>query len=394
MSVMTHQFSPDTGLHLLHERVHALRRLTDHGIPCILWGVDALNIAHNVRLTPSDHEILVPDDMLYAAASILRQSGIYKTTREQAKDYVVNDLPRRGEYAVPRSYRLVNTAISEQDRLKFIEPRHILLLPQSYYNVNTSSVSRFQSLVPPLAPENKDILIPKYNTMLEGLAHFIIYPPTGCFQPFSKQVIYIRRLLDSRLDPGGTAMHADISHEILSEITTEDAMWYMHISLLHGTYPEGDRIELYARHKGRARTQTEERILLGCMFPDQCDERLSLIQKKKNFGHQTILMNFHNQSRVLDNDSKIIQYATPNVKYCLSTLFEGLQITARKVHATSSASALDDNYRQFRHTPAITANGKMLDFFQFLLKWQCGEQISLFGQSASGSLTFVAATAP
>ncbi|KAF9484776.1 hypothetical protein BDN70DRAFT_872022 [Pholiota conissans] len=280
---MRYEFRFDSTPDVIHERLAPLRCLIEQGIPCILWGIDALSYAHNVLHAPSDQEILVPDTLLDAAALSLTQDEKYEITTEPCKDYVAKCLPHQGEFAFPRNIRLVNTSISAEDHLKFIAPRHILLLPQSYYGLDTQSSSRFQSLVPPLRlyPANKDILVPKYHTMLEGLVHFCIYPPTGHYYQYPRQEYLIRQLIDKRWQ---NRLQMEVAREILSEITTEDCAWYMHIKLLHAG-PNDEEIDQYTHCKGLSRTRAQERALFGCTSSG-CDKQLSLFGQR--FGPQTI----------------------------------------------------------------------------------------------------------
>ncbi|RXW25558.1 hypothetical protein EST38_g351 [Candolleomyces aberdarensis] len=60
-----------------HERLFSLRDSTAQGIPCILWGEDALHFAHGVPVSSYLQTILVPDDVLEEAATILLIKGSY-----------------------------------------------------------------------------------------------------------------------------------------------------------------------------------------------------------------------------------------------------------------------------------------------------------------------------
>jgi hypothetical protein len=251
-------------LEIQQKRFASLRQLIAREIPCILWGEDALTFGHNVwswrtlehttgTAKPShfDQQILVPDELLDAAATVLEE-GEYKRTSEPDKEYV-RYFGDRADYALPKSIRLRHVDTSEEYGLKphaiFPIPRYILLLPQSYYALDTRSASRFKSLVPPLDSSNADILVPNYNTFLEGLIHFWMYPPTGGrWTPlqFSNDD-YIDDLI--RLRRKGKC---DFRREILSEIETEDCAWYLgqrFYSLRFRHYQRRDNLEEYKRQK-------------------------------------------------------------------------------------------------------------------------------------------------
>ncbi|KAF8149942.1 hypothetical protein B0H34DRAFT_731808 [Crassisporium funariophilum] len=238
-----------------HDRLVALRQLTAHGIPCILWGEDALSFAHSVPTLLFDQQILVPDELLDAAAIILEE-GKYKRTSTPNRKYIEHHSPHKGAYAFPRSIRLLHPDIPDEDPYKFWPiPQHILLLPQSYYGLDARSASRFQSLVPPLDSSNAGILVPKYNTFLEGLVEFIMNPPTGQWQGASKLTheTFIGYLTLYRVKPDVDVAPPvelrPIERDILSEIQTEECAWYMDIRLRQRSFVRVNAIQEYKRQK-------------------------------------------------------------------------------------------------------------------------------------------------
>ncbi|RDB21533.1 hypothetical protein Hypma_011931 [Hypsizygus marmoreus] len=239
-----------------HDRLAALRQLTAHGIPCILWGEDALSFAHSVPTMLFDQQILVPDDSLEAAAIILEE-GKYKRTSTPNRSYVERSGPHKGGYAFPRSIRLLHSDIPDEDPYQLEPiPQHILLLPQSYYGLDAArSAFRFQSLVPPLDSSNAGILVPKYNTFLEGLVEIIMNPPTGYCHKASKarHDVFIGYLTLYRIKPDldlpEPADLRPIERDILSELQTEDCAWYMDIWLSKRDSVRTDAIDEYKRRK-------------------------------------------------------------------------------------------------------------------------------------------------
>ncbi|KAF8066808.1 hypothetical protein FPV67DRAFT_1209553 [Lyophyllum atratum] len=240
-----------------HARLVALRQLTANGIPCILWGEDALSFAHSVPTALFDQQILVPDELLEAAATILEE-GKYKRTSEFKRNHTEFSGPLAGVYAFPRSIRLLHHDIPDPDDpyKRWPIPQHILLLPQSYYGLDARfEASRFQSLVPPLDPSNANILVPKYNTFLEGCVEFIMNPPTGHWLRMSKAThdIFIEYLTLYRVKPDvdlpEPAELRPVEYDILSEIQTEDCAWYMDIRLSKRDFVRIDAIQEYKRQK-------------------------------------------------------------------------------------------------------------------------------------------------
>ncbi|KAF8162658.1 hypothetical protein B0H34DRAFT_671840 [Crassisporium funariophilum] len=95
---------------LQHARLVALRQLTANDIPCILWSKEAFSFVHS--------QILVPDELLEAAATILEE-GKYKRTSTPNRNYIEFSGPRAGPhagaYAFPRSIRLLDHDIPDPD---------------------------------------------------------------------------------------------------------------------------------------------------------------------------------------------------------------------------------------------------------------------------------------
>nr|VWO98559.1 Uncharacterized protein [Ganoderma boninense] len=219
-----------------HQRLIALRQLTSRGIPCILWGEDALNYVHSVPTSLFDQQILVPDELLQSASAVLQEGPYYPVPfTEHYFDYFGQHI---GNSAFPLGILLKHPGIPDNEPYKLDPlPGYILLLPQSYFGLDVRSKERFQSLVPPLPPSNADILAPKFNTLLEGLVAFNLNPPIPNETPHAKarvmNDIFIGYLLRYRVkyeDDGDTPPPKEIIPEeraILDELQTEDARWYI-----------------------------------------------------------------------------------------------------------------------------------------------------------------------
>ncbi|KAF9484780.1 hypothetical protein BDN70DRAFT_797022, partial [Pholiota conissans] len=158
-----------------------------------------------------DQQILVPDVLLDTAAAVLEEK--YRTTSEPNRSYLIRYWPHKGDYAFPKSVRLEHLAMLESEPYKFYPTFRNILLPQSYFGLDATALSRFQSLVPPLDASNAGILVPKYHTILEGLVHFIM----GRWGSLRFYDNFIDYLLHYRIPEDFY-----IKQEIYSEIQAED----------------------------------------------------------------------------------------------------------------------------------------------------------------------------
>ncbi|KAF9484775.1 hypothetical protein BDN70DRAFT_872021 [Pholiota conissans] len=212
----------------LQQRIAPLKKLVDRGIPCILWGDDALKFAHNVTpICYSDLHILVPDTLLDSAGATLVDDGTYDRTTIPSEKYVelFGEL-NAGEYAFPRSVRLVHRTVPCRWAEYSEVPRHILLVPESYYGFEVQShIGEFKSFCPPLdLAAYRDVLVPEFHTMLEGLVHFSMYPPTGHEHCLFSDNEFITGLLEARMRG---RKREEVQQEIMDEIETEDCAWFM-----------------------------------------------------------------------------------------------------------------------------------------------------------------------
>ncbi|KAF8643059.1 hypothetical protein AX16_009227 [Volvariella volvacea WC 439] len=252
-----------------HDRLVALRHLIKAGIPCILWGEDALRFAHNVPTYLFDQHILVPDDAMPEASSIVEGLGKYEKApfTEFYLEFPEGSHP--GAPAYPGGIFFTHSDIPQSDRYKlYPTPRNILLIPQSYYDMNILSTSRFQTLheLTPFDPLNEKILIPKYHTFLEGLVHATMYPPTGYlhYALQDRHNTYISYLLLYRIQPPEARTRSGpllpVEKEILSEIQTEDCLWYMTESVLGRKVISYKAIAKYVEEKNKASAVQSESV--------------------------------------------------------------------------------------------------------------------------------------
>lgn len=250
-----------------YTRLEPLKQLASRNIPCILWGEDVLNFAYGVPTSLFDQQIIVPDALLQSASAVVRE-GPYTPT-VPAWDYVEKDGPRKGTSPFPEAIRLKHSDVPDDgDSHLGWTPEHILLLPQSYFGLDFQSSERFKLLPIPLDRFNPGILIPNYNTFLEGLVYFIMNPPTGWDNPHRrgkmKHDILIGYLIEWRVrydfdDVDAPPPKRELLPEeekILSELTTDEARWYINFSFWERRFPKFDDIREYRGGVSRSSSGT------------------------------------------------------------------------------------------------------------------------------------------
>jgi hypothetical protein len=104
-------------------------------------------------------------------------------------------------------------------------PASVIIHPQSYFDLNVDD-QRFGSIIPPLDPSYRGIMLPSYIALLEGLVHCFVHPP-GLF--LASTIAY---LLDDVLEE-----RKGKEKEVLKIVTTDAAKWYMGIVYNKGRTP-------------------------------------------------------------------------------------------------------------------------------------------------------------
>jgi hypothetical protein len=191
-----------------------------------------------------------------AAAAVL-QEGSYRPARlRESWDEIYGR--HKGKAPLPDAIRLKHTDIPDDHPYKLYPlPQHILLLPQSYYGLDHRSEKRFQSLVPPLPPSNREIQVPKWHTFMEGLAHATFWPPTGYFhtRAHGLNMIFVEYLLLYRVEYNDDdqrhaegPLHAE-ERKIVSEMTTEEGKAFLDWWLTKRKFVNIDKV--YEFHRAR-----------------------------------------------------------------------------------------------------------------------------------------------
>ncbi|KAF7794281.1 hypothetical protein EIP86_005414 [Pleurotus ostreatoroseus] len=216
-------------------RLAALLQLTSRGIPCILWGEDALNYVYKVPTTLFDQQILVPDSLMRTASEVLQEGKYVPVPFTQR--YFDNFGYHSATSMFPHAILLKHPDIPDEDPYKLDPlPGYILLLPQSYYGLDVRERERFQSMSPPLDPSYARIVVPKYHTFLEGLVRFMIHPPFELTNPHRKGIrrhqIFIGYLVRYRVEYEGDPREVPTrpypeEDVIVSELETDEARWFI-----------------------------------------------------------------------------------------------------------------------------------------------------------------------
>ncbi|KAF8959206.1 hypothetical protein BDZ97DRAFT_2044009 [Flammula alnicola] len=250
-----------------HKRFVALRQLISSDIPCILWGPDAMYYSRFFPAIPCDQQILVPDDLVESAATLLEQKEFRRVQMSRFSMENPFDEANPGAAAFPDAIRLQHADISDSTGPygRSPLPGCVLLIPQSYYDVDFRSTSRFQLLdeeVIQLDALNGKILVPKFHTFLEAVVYIIFNPPTG-FQhqtSLSEHEIWLERILryrvkedpDLETNPNRRTRKSDLRPaecEIIAEIQNADCAWYIHKYLWEISFPIDKDVDEYKQHK-------------------------------------------------------------------------------------------------------------------------------------------------
>ncbi|KAJ7682919.1 hypothetical protein B0H17DRAFT_1075421 [Mycena rosella] len=164
--------------------------------------------------------------------------------------------PHKGKSPFPKGVRLKHIDVPEDEPYKLRPlPSHIVLLPQSYFALDVRSTERFQSLVPYLDASNAQIRVPKFHTFLEGIVAFVVDPPTGRAVPYRMDRFNMLMMLESLLlfrckyppDEIQPDTMLPVEREILDELTTEHARWWMRVRFTERRRVSPDDLAEYRR---------------------------------------------------------------------------------------------------------------------------------------------------
>ena len=179
----------------LTSRLLAAAVLTQAGIPCVVWGEEALSWIHSVpthifyRL-----HLLVPENQLEKAS---------QTLIDLLPEYAVTDphddiddwrfMPGEKEkyqqqgrfpHASPLSRRLIYTGLiaekkakqTQHSRRQICIPEYIILTPDSFFHLSATDSTSLVSLPDPIPPSLKDVRFPSLSTMYDALLSMLNAP--------------------------------------------------------------------------------------------------------------------------------------------------------------------------------------------------------------------------
>ncbi|PSS37923.1 hypothetical protein PHLCEN_2v238 [Hermanssonia centrifuga] len=207
-----------------------VRTITDAGIPCLVWGEDALALAHCVPTVFFDLQVIVPDDQVEAATLAILDAHPYyqrsSTPSPQWLEYKLIDPAEPYCFVNSTTLRLVSPPghVPGQD-----DPTAILIHPQSHFYLDVRDHTRSLSLSPPLPLPYAHMRFPTIAAMLDAYVAVFLDPPLGYYHyKYSNHVrtcisylcvynpimrAYPRILPNGKLEPGYASVVESLSPE-------------------------------------------------------------------------------------------------------------------------------------------------------------------------------------
>lgn len=183
----------------LTSRLLAASVLTQTGIPCVVWGEEALAWIHRVptHIFYTPH-LLVPESQLEKASQTLSSLLPEYAVTDPRSDYAGGWPLMPGEkekfqeqgrfpHASPLSRRLVHTGLDSEKEAQQTQnarrqthiPEYITLTPDSFFHLDatdSTSTSRLVSLPEPIPPSLTDVRFPALPTMYDAFFLMIHAP--------------------------------------------------------------------------------------------------------------------------------------------------------------------------------------------------------------------------
>lgn len=141
------------------------------GIPFVIWGETALSFVHFVPTELFELEILVPDDLVQAAADhLLREfPGFHVTDNRPPKFVGYPGMKPILPSPIPNSVQLEWTdSANYPEKLAF--PIQILIIAQSHVSFDVRDSSSTRSLIPPFDESDSQIRFPTQGAFIDALA--------------------------------------------------------------------------------------------------------------------------------------------------------------------------------------------------------------------------------
>ncbi|KAH6910825.1 hypothetical protein BKA70DRAFT_94474 [Coprinopsis sp. MPI-PUGE-AT-0042] len=218
------------------ERLAHLHPLVSNGIPCSLWGFDAACYLSTNTPDQVEQEIIVPDDTINDTCQILEQAGYI--FRPPCAEYLKGLEEINVPNPFPNTLSFKHPSFLNDCKGIGAAPRDVKVHPQSYFGVDIrteqENPNRF-ALLPAILDER--ILVPDYHTLLEGLVHYLMNPPSGGIVNIYTRGQMIDLILSVR------ELLGDQEDQVLKRLTTDEAKWYFEILGKEGWPSQRDILE-------------------------------------------------------------------------------------------------------------------------------------------------------
>jgi hypothetical protein len=225
-------------------RIAHLDPVVSSGIPCSLWGWDAVDLLFYDSNMRRVQEIIVPDDSLNTTSQMLREAGY--ALKPVDVDYL-SRLARLGQsFPFPGSVFLEHPDAAGFGVEKEMAPKAVTIHPQSYFDIDLAIEKDNPLRILPLpAYIDKRILVPNLHTVIEGLVHCLMYPPAKGTLP-NYWAINLWRPIEENQDRLAATGELE---EVLKQPMTDEAKWYLGTVRGQKSLPTRDQIAEYKKTK-------------------------------------------------------------------------------------------------------------------------------------------------
>jgi hypothetical protein len=155
-------------------RLALARTLEANGIPCVVWAEDALAFIHCVPTGLFRLQLLVRDEDMERAISVITSGGQYLAVPSDPTDRDIAFDPSKSLNSFPDSVYL------ELENEDTTLPREALIHPQSFFHFDLHDKTRVLENLPPTVPTlNQKLRFPTLGAFLDSLVEMILDPTTG-----------------------------------------------------------------------------------------------------------------------------------------------------------------------------------------------------------------------
>ena len=264
-----------------HDRLAIIRELAKAGIPSMLWGVHAAAYAHccPLEVTARPMDILVPDDLVEAAASLVSSLvDVYRLRPAPHPElWHYEQLPKDDTdswiFRTSKYFEVDMQALADEGvwHLDWHTPRKIAIHPQSAFHIDVNDPKKYFSRAPPMSSENSVVRFPTRGALLDGYVAWLLDPSERPVVPLrsDRTVLFICDIMLYTTKPNmeveddypwTDASRTELKPELeamVQEMSPETEFWVRHLV----TGPSrGERAELpWEEASGRWVKAVEER---------------------------------------------------------------------------------------------------------------------------------------